>query len=120
MKDELIPWVLTLPAPPLVGLISDNILPPKQATDNQIRIKNAIAIVPLGISTYFSWNVVLSPDMEISTLPRVLAGITGSFYGLGILLALVSAISKGPFVRGKTDLEKVFKKIPEWAGISQK
>lgn len=102
-----VPWLVSLPAPILYGVIAKAVAGPidKKTPETDIRVRNGISAAVLGISTFFSWRAALDPG--VFTGLRIAAGITGTIWGLTGILALASTFATGPFVRSETEFQRV-------------
>lgn len=102
-----VPWLASLPAPIVAGLIGDAVAGPitKATSDDEIRVRNGVAAVTTGAASFFSWKAALDPEVYMGL--RIAAGMTGVFWGLTAILAFFSTIAPGPFVKTETEFSRV-------------
>jgi len=79
--------------------------PVKRRSDKEIRLWNAGSFATLGLLSFFNWKALLAED----AVPyfKVFSGVLGTLTGIGALLALLSTVLPGPFVRSKSDITLV-------------
>lgn len=102
-----VPWLASLPAPIVAGLIVNAIAGPitKLTPDKEIRIRNGVAVVATGAASFFSWRAAIDPEVYMGL--RVAAGMTGVFWGLTAILAFFSTIAPGPFVKTDSEFSRI-------------
>ena len=107
VKDYL-PWAVSLVAPFAYGAL---IVEPhvRRASDNQIRLMNAGGAAVGGTAAFLSWQLFLNDEIVVPFPIRALTFASGAFCTVGAFLALASAVMPGPFIRSKSDLQKIFR-----------